>query len=916
MAKRIPVFVNTLRVYYMKTRPLFFLSIVSLIGNLLSMNAQGPLGLAPLSAVTHTAVQDGPWSSAATWGGDLPGGGDRVHIPAGIWVEVDGIFASALKTLRVDGTLKFSSNANTELRIETLVGTSGSHLIVGSEVNPISQDVTARITFVDDGPIDLEADPGQLGKGGIFMGAVRACGAQKSPFHVLAEGASAGSSSVVLAESPIGWQVGDSVVLTGTDRDDPTSDEVRTIASIDGATIALSTPLSTDHISPRLGLNVHMANLSRNVIVSSANPDLDRRGHVMFMNTHDVDMRYVRFEQLGRTNKRVQLDDWIFPNLIADEFEAGANTNIRGRYSCHFHRGGVNPTAGDPARIEGCVVEDDPGWAYVNHSSHVDFVGNVSYNVVGGAFQTESGDEIGSFVGNLAIRTVNPDFPILNPDTEPVDVRETTQDFAFQGDGFWFHGGGVVVRDNIASGCSGHGFIYWTEGLREVDTEFDLQNMFKVANIPNGNLLPGLENIQSWWIPLSEFKGNTAYSVSKGLAAYYVHATLFEDITQLTESYLATVHSVFDDLTLWNVRKFGIELQNCERFTFRNLDLWNDGGEDVIGILNAITVARESRWEQCDVAGFDIGMVPPTQGDVTVCGGAFNNLTDFAIIPPQRDSRAPGWDRDLHFDGVNFVSPSIFPASEVVHYDLLGGATLAGEVYLTEPEFQSRLFPIPDRIRVSSESLPEMRLFYLEQAPSYVPITSANLGDAYGPYAEAVEGQSNADLMSNFGIAFAGALLPEDASEHPHVSGGLISALDPVMNIPNCHFIREPLLEANAYDNFEFYQCWDPTSPTSGVTIPLDHSCEVAPIVVLGCMDSLACNFVPEAVEDDGSCEYESCGCPADVDSDGIVAVNDALLVLGDFGCFSGCSADIDGDGVVGVSDVLIVLTEFALTCD
>ena len=264
-------------------------------------------------------------------------------------------------------------------------------------------------------------------------------------------------------------------------------------------------------------------------------------GHVMFMNTHQVDMRYVRFYQLGRTNKRIQLDDWIFPNLIADEFEAGDQTNIRGRYSCHFHRGGVDPSAGPPAHIEACVVEDDPGWAFVNHSSHVDFLDNVSYNVVGGAFQTESGDEIGSFVGNLAIRTVNPDFPILDTETEPVDIREITQDFAFQGDGsvswWWFR------WDNIASGCSGHGFIYWTEGLREVGTEFDLQNMFKVDNIPNGNLLPGLENVQSWWVPLAEFKGNTAYSVSKGLAAYYVHATLFEDITQLTDSYLATVHS-------------------------------------------------------------------------------------------------------------------------------------------------------------------------------------------------------------------------------------------------------------------------------------------------------------------------------------------------------------------------------------
>ena len=36
-------------------------------------------------------------------------------------------------------------------------------------------------------------------------------------------------------------------------------------------------------------------------------------------------------------------------------------------------------------------------------------------------------------VHNIAIRTVNPDYPILNWRTSPVDIRENTQDFAFSG---------------------------------------------------------------------------------------------------------------------------------------------------------------------------------------------------------------------------------------------------------------------------------------------------------------------------------------------------------------------------------------------------------------------------------------------------------------------------------------------------
>ena len=135
------------------------------------------------------------------------------------------------------------------------------------------------------------------------------------------------------------------------------------------------------------------------------------------------------------------------------------------------------------------------------------------------------------------------------------------------------------------------------------------------------------------------------------------------------------------------------------------------------------------------------------------------------------------------------------------------------------------------------------------------------------------------------------------------------------MAIPSCHFIREPLLEANAYDDFDFFACWDEANPTSGTTIPTDHACAANPVPILGCTDPAACNFTPESTTDDGSCEYDSCGCLADLNSDGLIAVSDVLILLGDFGCASLCIADIDGDGLVGVSDVLIALAEFGLVC-
>ena len=56
--------------------------------------------------------------------------------------------------------------------------------------------------------------------------------------------------------------------------------------------------------------------------------------------------------------------------------------------------------------------------------------------------------------------------------------------------------------------------------------------------------------------------------------------------------------------------------------------------------------------------------------------------------------------------------------------------------------------------------------------------------------------------------------------------------------------------------------------------------------------------------------------CPEDVNGDGIVAVDDILILLSNFGCTGPtCTGDIDGDEVVGVSDILSVLSSFSLTC-
>src|SRR5262249_26034664 len=147
------------------------------------------------------------------------------------------------------------------------------------------------------------------------------------------------------------------------------------------------------------------------------------------------------FYKLGRTNKDVPLNDSVVDANW--HLQPGSGTNQRARYSVHFHRTGFVED-GNPSTITGSVVSDSPGWGFVNHSSYVDMVDNFAYNVHGAGFATEVGNEIGSFVNNIAIGTVG--------SGDEAESRVFLQDFGHQGDGFWFQGTGVRVTGNVAAG--------------------------------------------------------------------------------------------------------------------------------------------------------------------------------------------------------------------------------------------------------------------------------------------------------------------------------------------------------------------------------------------------------------------------------------------------------------------------------
>lgn len=59
----------------------------------------------------------------------------------------------------------------------------------------------------------------------------------------------------------------------------------------------------------------------------------------------------------------------------------------------------------------------------------------------------------------------------------------------------------------------------------------------------------------------------------------------------------------------------------------------------------------------------------------------------------------------------------------------------------------------------------------------------------------------------------------------------------------------------------------------------------------------------------------EEAQCPEDLDNDGLVNVNDILLLLGEFGCTVDCTFDLNGVPGVDVADFLLLLGAFGFPC-
>lgn len=876
-----------------------FISCLTILSISISIQAQTPVEVA--GNATITAVNSGNWSSSSTWGGIFPIDDDRILIPDGIVVTVDEIISDEFKSIRIanGGRLVFATNVNTELRTEFLVSEPGGMLEIGNSDNRVKLGVTAKLVFAERGGTTVDFDPERYVPGAVLMGPTTMHGQDKTSWLALATHLTAGATQLALKQAPQGWQIGDQLAIAGTDINDFTSDEVVTITGISGSTVSFTPSLSRDHKAPVLApdLDVHVANLSRNIIITSENQSVTAisgdpyhkpRGHIMFMHNLNVDIRYVEANGIGRTDKSIILDDYEFPKLdrrprgyprIGDGFK-----NPRGRYSFHFHRGGSSPTL-KAAHVEGSVVNGDPGWGYVNHSSRVNFLQNVSYNVVGAAFSTEAGDETGSFIENIAIRTYNPEEPMTTqprpaPTVEEArpslaDIREGRQDFAWQGDGFWLHSAGVSVIGNVVSGSTGHAYVYWTEGL--IEDELGFKTGFIDIHVP-ADEFPELNallhewkkeepnfRLDVWYIQPRPFKDNTAYTLARGVHGYYMatefHLDAGEDFNYTPEAYRDQLNFVFDNTTLWNIRRRGFGFNHSADITIKNsrivgyngpTEILDTGPNPFPGILEdepeVIAMDLDYFHNTLDwnlinntIEGFSgksIGIATPRNANVLIDGGTFDNEgidiqikeTNFRYEDGQfpGDPNAEPW-RTLIIQGdIVFKNPNnnidMAPQFHLTHEVQDGFGLLTGDAKM--PDF----FLLPDEITLNFGPFQNEKLYFDAQDAEFIPIPTeltkcalTNPGGDWGCIDDELVGLSNQQLLDFTGFSFGRAITPESAMNHPMIIGG---------KVVNAGVVS--IEETSGVDEFKLMQNYpNPFNPSTNI----DYSIPVASTVTLEVFD-------------------------------------------------------------------------------
>jgi hypothetical protein len=410
------------------------------------------------------SARSGSWSDPGTWkGGKVPGSGARVRVAEGHTVTYDVADDQVIRLIHVAGTLTFARDRNTRLNVGLIKIQAGEDsnedgfdceahmampdpakpraaLEVGTPAQPIPAGYAALIRLAYIPGMDPKSCPAIVCCGGRMdlHGA-----ALNRTWLDLGKDAAKGDTTVTLAEAVTGWRVGDQVLVTGsvhkrsedTYRGNPRrlSTELRRIDKLDATTVTLDRPLEHVHLGSG-EYRSEAANLSRNVIVESADPK-GVRGHTMYHRHSAGSISYAEFRHLGKEG-------------------------VLGRYSIHYHL--VGDTMRGSYVLGASVWDSHNRWITIHGTNFMVVRDCVGYRSVGHGYFLEDGSEVYNvFDRNLGVQAYRG-----KPLPEQVLTYDPNDGAAF----WWANGRNTFVR-NTACENDEYGFRFDSQKARGFDSE-------------------------------------------------------------------------------------------------------------------------------------------------------------------------------------------------------------------------------------------------------------------------------------------------------------------------------------------------------------------------------------------------------------------------------------------------------------
>jgi hypothetical protein len=468
--------------------PSFFLLALGILAVSASvLAADPPQARDKTTAPIIRSIRSGPWSAAATWeGGKVPGAEARVLIQTGHRITYDVNSSDAIRAINVAGALVFATDKDTRLDVGLIKIQDAAEysedgfdceahlaapdpkkdrpaLEVGTADRPIDAGHTATIRLVYFPGMDKQSCPAIVCCGGRmdFHGTPMA-----RTWVKLGGPAKKGTSSLTLAEAVPGWRVGDRVIVTRTLNPDYArglQTEERIIREVHDTTLVLDQPLVFDHAAGG-EFRGEVANLSRNVIVESADPG-GVRGHTMYHRHSAGGISYAEFRHLGKQG-------------------------VLGRYSIHYHL--VGDTMRGSYVLGASIWDSHNRWVTIHGTNHLIVRDCVGYRSIGHGFFFEDGSEVDNVLDrNLAVqaRRGKP----LPKQVLPFDAND--------GAGFWWANSRNAFTRNVSSENGLYGYRF--EASR--DSRFNLTLPIRQ---PDGSH----KNVDIRTLPFIRFEDNEAHS--------------------------------------------------------------------------------------------------------------------------------------------------------------------------------------------------------------------------------------------------------------------------------------------------------------------------------------------------------------------------------------------------------------------